>query len=507
MKKLAEKLVTENYKQGVITTYMIDLFCGAGGVTLGVSESKTNVKVIACINHDEKAILSHLKNHPNCLHYIEDIRTIDLSPLTELVQWLRILDPTCKIAVWASLECTNFSKAKCGPKDADSRSLADDMFRYMEAFNPDFFWVENVEEFKDWGPLDKNNNPDKSKLGQFYRQWVKELGDKHFQPHFYEDVLIASNYGARTIRKRLFLQFAKDARHIGVPVQTHSKDGSIGEHWLPVKDVLNLENHGKSIFTRKKLLVWKTHRRIFKGLVKYGHEQGTHYGYKYYGQLGFQDINDPCCTLTTKDRLYLMNIKPVAIKMDYGTSDARSINMPAQTLTTSPKGDVIFTKSISFVHNPQYGGSNRSIEAPACTIIARQDKAPLGLTSALSHELKCTLQKFDNPEGRPHIEFDGTNVIYNIFGTDDEWLIQIKEYMYKNQILDIKVRPLEIPEMLQIQGFPKDYTLYGTQEDQKKFIGNSVEKFVGIALIRSIDKAIQNPSTPYITHSQLEIFN
>ncbi len=101
---------------------------------------------------------------------------------------------------------------------------------------------------------------------------------------------------------------------------------------------------------------------MYKGLNKFGKD----YSIVYYGSSNAVSNNEPSPTLTTKDRVY-----PVFLKMDYGTSIGRSLEQPCHTLTNVPKGDVV-----SFVHNPQYGGSNRSVEVPACTIIARQDKSP-----------------------------------------------------------------------------------------------------------------------------------
>jgi len=138
--------------------YFIDLFCGAGGVTTGIHEVEVDGKkvanVLACVNHDELAIKSHAINHPEVLHYTEDIRTLDISEIVKRVIKMRTAEPNCVIALWASLECTNFSKAKGGmPRDADSRTLAEHLFRYIEQINPDFIWIENVEEFMCWGPF------------------------------------------------------------------------------------------------------------------------------------------------------------------------------------------------------------------------------------------------------------------------------------------------------------------------------------------------------------------
>lgn len=144
-----------------INLLYVDLFCGAGGTSTGVESARINgeqcAKVIACVNHDANAIASHAANHPNALHFTEDIRTLELSPLIEhLAKW-KAQYPSAAVVLWASLECTNFSKAKGGqPRDADSRTLAEHLFRYIEAINPDYIQIENVEEFMSWGDMDEN---------------------------------------------------------------------------------------------------------------------------------------------------------------------------------------------------------------------------------------------------------------------------------------------------------------------------------------------------------------
>lgn len=96
----------------------IDLFCGAGGTSTGVEKARLEneqcAKVIACVNHDKNAIASHAANHPDALHFTEDIRTLNLSPLVSHLQKCRAEYPEALIVLWASLECTNFSKAKGG---------------------------------------------------------------------------------------------------------------------------------------------------------------------------------------------------------------------------------------------------------------------------------------------------------------------------------------------------------------------------------------------------------
>ena len=129
----------------------IDLFCGAGGTSTGVHLARHGgdpcAKVIACVNHDANAIASHAANHPDALHYTEDIRTLELGPLAAHAARMRRQYPDAFVVLWASLECTNFSRAKGGlPRNADSRTLAEHLFRYIEALNPDYIQIENVED-------------------------------------------------------------------------------------------------------------------------------------------------------------------------------------------------------------------------------------------------------------------------------------------------------------------------------------------------------------------------
>lgn len=140
----------------VISLLYVDLFCGAGGTSTGVESAKVHnekcAKVIACVNHDANAIASHAKNHPDALHFTEDIRTLDLTELIAYVIEMRKRYPFAKLVLWASLECTNFSKAKGGlARDADSRTLAEHLFRYIEALNPDSVQIEKEKKFSPVG--------------------------------------------------------------------------------------------------------------------------------------------------------------------------------------------------------------------------------------------------------------------------------------------------------------------------------------------------------------------
>lgn len=144
-----------------MTLLYIDLFCGAGGTSTGVENARLDneqcAKVIACVNHDANAIASHSANHPDALHFTEDIRTLELTPLIAHTKCMKTKYPDAMTVLWASLECTNFSNAKGGKtRDADSRTLAEHLFRYIKSIKPDFIQVENVQEFMSWGNIDEN---------------------------------------------------------------------------------------------------------------------------------------------------------------------------------------------------------------------------------------------------------------------------------------------------------------------------------------------------------------
>lgn len=516
---------------------IIDLFCGAGGTSTGFHNAMFNgdqvALVMACINHDFKAIKSHWLNHPDVLHFEEDIRTAELQPLVDLLVRYRIIYPNAKIILWASLECTNFSKAKGGQaRDADSRTLAEHLDRYILALDPDYIQIENVVEFMSWGPLDEKGKPISRKSGSDYLKWCKYIDSLGYRNEWKE--LNSADFGAYTSRNRLFGCFAKPGLPIVWPESTHAKkpglDGMFGvqQKWKAVKDVLDFEDEGQSIFNRKKPLVDASLERIEAGLIKFvagGKDNHDSWIMKYNstdsnGKHNAPSVEDPCPTIACQNRLGIVKTHYIAkyysgrpegkiipvtgpagtIKTTDGQSlitcqpfilntnfknVGSSIDGPAQTLTASrhhpyilnptfltqyyssggqlssidEPGRTLGTKDTiakiqcrSFILNPSHGGHCTGTSVPCVVIVARQDKAPLYLIQFEIHE----------------------NVSIPIYEDDSAVMIRIKEFMALYGLSDIKMRMLKVLELLMIQGFPKDYQLFGTQTDQKKFIGNSV---------------------------------
>lgn len=396
-----------------ITLLYVDLFCGAGGTSTGVESAMIHgekcAKVIACVNHDANAIASHAENHPESLHFTEDIRTLELSPLVEYAVNMRKEYPFAKLVLWASLECTNFSKAKGGlARDADSRTLADHLDRYVIALNPDSIQIENVEEFMSWGDLDEKGKPISKDKGRLYLKWVNHI--KAFGYNYDYRILNSADFGALTSRKRFFAQFNNSHFPIIWPEPTHSKNPVSGlfeslEKWRPVKEVLDFTDEGESIFIRKKPLVEATLERIYHGLIKFvagGKDKwilkynsingktrvhippsiedpcptvscqgrlgvvSANFLSKYYSgnpQQMVSSINNPASTIRTKDCLSL--VQPKFLQAYYGNGFTSSINLPSPTVTT---GDRFALVDAKFIFN-QYGNSSvSSIEKPSGTL-------------------------------------------------------------------------------------------------------------------------------------------
>lgn len=389
-----------------IEIFVIDLFCGAGGLSEGVEEARLNgrkcAKVVCCVNHDKNAILSHDANIPDALHFIEDIRTLELSPINAIVARIRQLYPDAMIMLHASLECTNFSKAKGGqPRDADSRTLAEHLFRYIDMIDPDYIQIENVEEFMSWGDMDENGKPISMDKGRLYQRWVRNV--KKYGYNFEHRILNAADYGAYTTRKRFFGIFAKKGLPIVFPEPTHCKGGrndmfSRLEKWKPVREVLDFSDEGTTIF-REKPLSEKTLERIYAGLIKFVAGGKDAFLIKYNsmsrtGKYNAPGVDEPCPVVATQSRLGVAQVcflskqfsghpesKNVSVEEPagaitckdhhafvsayYGNGHNHSVELPAPTVTTRDRLALIESRFLDM----QYGnGSPASLESPAGTL-------------------------------------------------------------------------------------------------------------------------------------------
>lgn len=518
----------------------IDLFCGAGGTTTGVERARVMgakvAKVIACVNHDPHAIASHLANHPGAVHFTEDIRTLELSGLVEIAAKQKRENPGARLVLWASLECTNFSKAKGGlPRDADSRTLADHLFRYIEALNPDYIQIENVREFMAWGDLDSNGKPVSKDKGRLYLRWVNKV--KRYGFNFDWRILNAADYGAYTSRERYFGIFARKGLNISFPEPTHQRNpepslfGSL-KPWKPVREVLDLDDTGKSIFREKKLSE-KTLERIYAGLVKFVAGGKEAFLVKYNsmsrtGKYNAPGIDEPSPVIACQSRLALARVQWLSKQYSGAPSDKNiSIEGPASTITcidhhafittyygngqavsleapapTIPTKDKMALNTVQFL-DQQYGtGKPSSIERPAGTVtttpklnlvsVQRENFLlnPQFGSEGSSIERPCFTLIARMDKKPPYIVTAEYGAAIAVYEDDSPMEVQIKEFMAMYGICDIYMRMLNEKELLRIQGFGDNYKLVGTTTERKKYIGNAVETHQAAALCQSLAMAM-----------------
>lgn len=423
--------MSQNPQDNIRLLY-IDLFCGAGGTSTGVEQARCAdakvAKVIACVNHDANAIASHAANHPEAIHYTEDIRTLDTEPLKVHTELARKTYPDAKVVLWASIECTNFSRAKGGmARDADSRTLAEHLYRYVEAIRPDIIQIENVEEFLYWSKLVEKKGkdgqtvmvkktsgrgrdkktwyepaliPDPERRGECFYAWVKKMCSYGYT--FEYRLMNSADYGAYTSRRRFFGMFVREGIPMVFPMPTHARNPEKTlfenkmEPWKPVRDVLDLQDEGISIFDRKKPLVDATLRRIYAGLKKFVAGGDNAFLTKAFGgnpSEKCQGLGSPAGAVTVKDHHQF-------IAAYYGRDDAvHSLKQPAPTVRTA---NTLAMVSVDEAHREQgtrqfitsyYGhGGAHSVEGPAPTVTTKDRLAMVYLDKQYGTGVPCSAE-------------------------------------------------------------------------------------------------------------------
>ncbi|MGR0121690.1 DNA cytosine methyltransferase [Bacillus halotolerans] len=337
---------------------IVDNFAGGGGASTGI-ELATGLSVDIAINHDPAAIAMHQVNHRDTEHYCESVWDVDPREVSK--------GRPIGLA-WFSPDCKHFSKAKGGkPVEKSIRGLAWVAVKWAATVGPRVIILENVEEFQTWGPLTKDGRPEPNKKGDTFRSFIKALNSHGYKVEWKE--LRACDYGAPTIRKRLFLIARCDGRPIIWPEPTHgdpkSKEVKAGKlkPWRSAAEVMDWSLDTPSIFNRKRPLAENTIRRIIRGIQRFAINStdpfvietiashgdnnerriatshliklrgtcrdgqtvtkplptitagGLHVGEvrafltKYYGSDTGQTLSDPLHTITTKDRFGLVTIK------------------------------------------------------------------------------------------------------------------------------------------------------------------------------------------------------
>lgn len=395
---------------------IVDNFACGGGASTGI-EMATGYSVDIAINHDPEAIKMHKANHPNTKHYCENVWAVDP---------VKACNGHPVALAWFSPDCKHFSKAKGGkPKDKFIRGLAWVACRWAGLVRPRVIMLENVEEFKTWGPLGRRHHPIKAKQGETFQKFVQQLTDLGYEVQFRE--LIAADYGAPTMRKRFFMIARCDGKPIVWPEPTHAPADSeevkagLKKPYVGAYTQIDFSRPCPSIFdTSEEIkekygiravrpLAQKTMDRIARGFIKFvlnnpkpfiiqcnhGGERrpndirepmptitGKH-GYGIVepymvqiGQTGFtkdrsKDVREPLTTIVSKNEHCL--ISPTLIQYHSETSKdgvrGQTIEDPIMTVDSSNRYGLV-TSFLHKYYDGGYKGAGETVENPLPTVTA-----------------------------------------------------------------------------------------------------------------------------------------
>lgn len=357
---------------------IVDNFAGGGGASTGI-ELAIGRSVNIAINHDENAIAMHETNHPDTLHYCESV--FDIDPVAA----------TCGHPValaWFSPDCRHFSKAKgSAPVKKEIRGLAWIVIRWALKKRPRLMPLENVEEFKTWGPLvtdeEGKDYPCPERAGETFAAFVSMLttGVSEDHPALAEccDVLgieagsddhkkliaglgydaehrelRACDYGAPTIRKRFFMLMRCDGKPIVWPEPTHGDPKSLEvqsgklKPWRTAAECIDWSIPCPSIFERKRPLAENTLRRIARGIQRF-----------------VIDSPNP----------FIVKCNHTSTKTTYNCFRGQSLDEPLQTITKT-HGYALVTPMIAGAGGSEYQAKPRSADQPMHTIL-KQSRAAL----------------------------------------------------------------------------------------------------------------------------------
>jgi DNA (cytosine-5)-methyltransferase 1 len=414
---------------------IVDNFAGGGGASTGI-ELATGLSVDIAINHDPAAIAMHKANHPDTEHYCESVWDVD--PV-KAVKGRKVG------LAWFSPDCKHFSKAKGGkPVEKKIRGLAWIAVKWAIAVKPRVIMLENVEEFKTWGPLNKEGYPDDTQKGKTFQSFVKALESLGYEVQFKE--LKACDFGAPTTRKRFFMVARCDGKPIAWPKPTHGDPQSLEvqagklKPWHTASEIIDWSIGTPSIFERKKPLAENTMRRIARGIQKFIVENPTPF-----------IVDDKAITM---------------IQTGYGERKGQNpraldIHKPLGTVVAGGQKHALVTAFLAtyYTETTENGVRGQTLQEPIATI-PTANRFGLVNTFLTKYYGSDVGQFIDEP-------------LHTITTRDRFGLVTLMGQNYK--IVDIGMRMLQPHELFAAQGFPKNYIINRDHE------GNSYPKTAQVA--------------------------
>lgn len=351
-----------------------DLMCGAGGTSLAIRNALDELGHdvdLAVVNHWETAIATHSIHFPQARHYCQDIAT--LRP-EEAVPGGH-LDLLC-----ASPVCTHHSRAR-GGKPTSDQQRADPwhVITWLTRLEVDRLFIENVPEFRDWGPVDPaTGKPIKARKGEYFKQWIATIRGLGFDVDW--RVVNAADHGDATTRERFYLQGRRDGAPITWPAPAYAKSPRAGlTRWRPARECIDWSLRGTSIFARPRPLSPNTIARIAAGIVKFHWPEPFLIVLRQH--MAARGLDLPLPTITTSGR-HIGLVEPVILKQHF-RRDAQGIEEPLPTATSVPRIGLIEPFIATVAHGAQERETDphtrraRSIEDPLQTIHAGGGKFAL----------------------------------------------------------------------------------------------------------------------------------
>ena len=460
-----------------------DAFSGCGGATTGFelkAEEFGLDYVSVAVNHWDIAINTMSVNHPKVKAVRADMMT--LIPSDVLSGQLDFF--------WASPSCTHHSRAKGGrPRENQLRSQPELLYPWIDYGRPKFVVIENVPEFVEWGPLNAKNMPIKKMKGKFFIHFIEGIKLRGYDVDW--RVVCCADYGDATTRKRLFI---KAVRHgcgkIEWPQPTHAENpkkdlfGTKLKKWRAIRECLDFDDIGKSVFNRPKPLAEKTMRRIADGMMKYCGIDLHPFLIKMYGTGKSNSVDKPISTITAGGEHYAL-CQPFIITHQANNAP-RSVDQPIRAQTCVRK-DYICRP---MVMGQQGGAECRPVDCPVPTI-ATSGAIRLITPMILGRDACAVARTADKPMPtltcggamRVIMPFVVDNANGGIIRGSEEPMntVTVKDQhmgvfpmLEDGRIIDIYIRMLKPSELAAAHSFPADYVLTGNRGQQIKQIGNSV---------------------------------
>lgn len=481
---------------------IVDNFAGGGGASTGI-EAALGRPVDIAVNHDAEALAMHEANHPGTRHLRSDVFEVDP---------LEVTGGQPVGLAWFSPDCKHFSKAKGGkPVDKRIRGLAWVVIKWARTVKPRVIMLENVEEFQHWGPLDADNKPCPRRRGLTFRRWLGQLKAAGY--HVETRELVAADYGAPTIRKRLFIIARCDGRPIVWPKPTH---GTKRQPYRAAAECIDWSLPCPSIFGRKRPLAEATLRRIARGIWKYvlTAKQPFIVPVTHQGDVRVHGVDEAMRTVTGAHRGEHALIAPALINTRNGEREGqaprvRDIQEPCPTVTARGSQGALVAAFLA----KHFGGNETPgwpLEQPISTVTAQDHHA---LVTSHLLKLKGTCrdgQPVDAPlhtiqAGGCHygevraflVKYFGTAVgqslnepAHTLTAKARLGLVTVAGTDYV--LVDIGMRMLQPRELFNAQGFPADYIITPehsgkplTKTAQIRLCGNSVCPPAAEALVRA----------------------